>query len=52
MPDDYKESAPEAEPRAAGWALATAIAVALTVALLPLVPVAMVAGRWGHGADR
>lgn len=36
----------------AAWALATALAVALTVALLPLVPVAMVAGRWGHGADR
>lgn len=35
----------------AAWALGTALAVALCAALLPLVPVAMVAGRWGHGAD-
>lgn len=27
------------------------LAVALCAALLPLVPVAMVAGRWGRGAD-
>lgn len=35
----------------AAWALGTALAVALCAALLPLVPVAMVAGRWSHGAD-
>lgn len=34
------------------WFLATAVALALCAGVVPLLPVALMAGRWGHGADR
>ena len=34
------------------WGVATLAAAALCACVVPLLPVAWLGGRWGHGADR
>lgn len=34
------------------WLLATAVALALCLMVVPLLPMALMVGRWSHGADR
>ena len=33
------------------WGVAALAAVALCACVVPLLPVALMVGRWGHGAD-